>query len=73
MKHIAIGIFGAAALGLMASAASAGTLDTVKAKGFIQCGVSTGLAYTEAGGEVLYVEASLLPDGKGLRLSGQLG
>lgn len=44
MKHIAIGIFGAAALGLMASAASAGTLDTVKAKGFIQCGVSTGLA-----------------------------
>jgi ATP-dependent Lon protease len=36
-------------------------------------GVSTGLAYTEAGGEVLYVEASLLPDGKGLRLTGQLG
>lgn len=44
MKHIAIGILGAATLGLMASAASAGTLDTVKAKGFIQCGVSTGLA-----------------------------
>jgi ATP-dependent Lon protease len=36
-------------------------------------GVSTGLAYTEAGGEVLYIEASLLPDGKGLRLTGQLG
>ncbi len=36
-------------------------------------GVATGLAYTEAGGEVLYVEASLLPDGKGLRLTGQLG
>jgi ATP-dependent Lon protease len=36
-------------------------------------GVSTGLAYTEAGGEVLYVEASLLPDAKGLRLTGQLG
>jgi ATP-dependent Lon protease len=36
-------------------------------------GVSTGLAYTEAGGEVLYVEASLLPDGRGLRLTGQLG
>jgi ATP-dependent Lon protease len=36
-------------------------------------GVSTGMAYTEAGGEVLYVEASLLPDGKGLRLTGQLG
>src|SRR5205823_12655868 len=36
-------------------------------------GVATGLAYTEAGGEVLYIEASLLPDGKGLRLTGQLG
>ncbi|WP_296745976.1 transporter substrate-binding domain-containing protein, partial [Mesorhizobium sp.] len=44
MKHIAFGILGAAALGLMASAASAGTLDTVKQKGFLQCGVSTGLA-----------------------------
>lgn len=44
MKHIAIGILGAAALGFMASAASAGTLDTVKQKGFLQCGVSTGLA-----------------------------
>jgi general L-amino acid transport system substrate-binding protein len=44
MKHIAIGILGAATLELMASAASAGTLDTVKQKGFIQCGVSTGLA-----------------------------
>jgi ATP-dependent Lon protease len=36
-------------------------------------GVSTGLAWTEAGGEVLYVEASLLPGGKGVRLTGQLG
>jgi ATP-dependent Lon protease len=36
-------------------------------------GVATGLAWTEAGGEVLYVEASLLPDGKGVRLTGQLG
>lgn len=44
MKHIAIGILGAAALGFVASAASAGTLDTVKQKGFLQCGVSTGLA-----------------------------
>ncbi len=39
----------------------------------LQPGVSTGLAWTEAGGEVLYVEASLLPDAKGLRLTGQLG
>lgn len=38
------GILGAAALTLSASAAWAGTLDDVKAKGFIQCGVSTGLA-----------------------------
>ncbi len=36
-------------------------------------GVATGLAWTEAGGEVLYVEATLLPDGHGVRLTGQLG
>jgi ATP-dependent Lon protease len=36
-------------------------------------GVATGLAWTEAGGEVLYIEASLLPHGRRLRLTGQLG
>jgi ATP-dependent Lon protease len=36
-------------------------------------GVATGLAWTETGGEVLYIEATLLPDGHGLRLTGQLG
>jgi ATP-dependent Lon protease len=36
-------------------------------------GVATGLAWTEAGGEVLYIEASLLPDGRGLTLTGHLG
>jgi ATP-dependent Lon protease len=36
-------------------------------------GVVAGLAWTEAGGEVLYVEASLLPGAHGLRLTGQLG
>jgi ATP-dependent Lon protease len=36
-------------------------------------GVVTGLAWTEAGGEVLYVEATKLPDARGLRLTGQLG
>ena len=44
MKNTVIGIFGAAALGLAASAASADTLDDIKAKGFIQCGVNTALA-----------------------------
>ena len=36
-------------------------------------GVSTGLAWTEAGGDVLYIEAVLLRDGKGLSITGQLG
>ncbi|HJT78584.1 MAG TPA: endopeptidase La [Gemmataceae bacterium] len=36
-------------------------------------GVVTGLAWTETGGEVLYIEASLLPRAHGLRLTGQLG
>ncbi len=44
-----------------------------KARQNLPPGVATGLAWTEAGGEVLYVEATLLPDGKGLRLTGQLG
>jgi general L-amino acid transport system substrate-binding protein len=41
-KHI-LSIIGGAALALSGAAASAGTLDDVKAKGFIQCGVSQGL------------------------------
>jgi ATP-dependent Lon protease len=36
-------------------------------------GVATGLAWTEMGGEVLYIEASLLQGRRGLRLTGQLG
>ncbi|MBN9120282.1 MAG: endopeptidase La, partial [Planctomycetes bacterium] len=36
-------------------------------------GVATGLAWTEAGGEILYVEASRLPGAPRLRLTGQLG
>lgn len=35
---------GVAAVAMTAGAASAGTLDDVKAKGFLQCGVNTGLA-----------------------------
>jgi ATP-dependent Lon protease len=37
-------------------------------------GVSTGLAWTEVGGDVLYIEAVLLPGGSGhVTLTGQLG
>ncbi|MFB2978117.1 endopeptidase La, partial [Microseira sp. BLCC-F43] len=38
-----------------------------------QPGVATGLAWTLQGGEVLFVEAVLLPEGKDLTLTGQLG
>jgi general L-amino acid transport system substrate-binding protein len=44
MKKLLIGLLGVAAVGWTASAASATTLDDVKAKGFLQCGVNTGLA-----------------------------
>jgi ATP-dependent Lon protease len=36
-------------------------------------GVVTGLAWTESGGDVLYIESVLQPNGKGLTLTGQLG
>jgi ATP-dependent Lon protease len=36
-------------------------------------GVATGLAWTETGGDVLYIEAALLPSGKELTITGQLG
>ncbi|MDZ7637637.1 MAG: endopeptidase La [Bryobacterales bacterium] len=39
----------------------------------LQPGVATGLAYTPTGGDVLYIESTVLPDGKGLTLTGQLG
>jgi len=44
MKKLLVGTLGVAALVFAASAASATTLDDVKAKGFLQCGVNTGLA-----------------------------
>jgi ATP-dependent Lon protease len=44
-----------------------------KARKQLDPGVATGLAWTESGGEVLYIEATLLPNGRGLRLTGQLG
>jgi ATP-dependent Lon protease len=36
-------------------------------------GVATGLAVTEMGGEVLFIETTLLPGSRGLTLTGQLG
>ncbi len=42
-KTILSAAFGVAAVGLAVSGASAATLDDVKAKGFVQCGVSQGL------------------------------
>jgi ATP-dependent Lon protease len=44
-----------------------------KARQDLPPGVATGLAWTESGGDVLYVEASLLPSGRGMTLTGQLG
>jgi len=35
--------------------------------------VATGMAWTEMGGEILFIEASLLPGGRGFTITGQLG
>jgi ATP-dependent Lon protease len=39
----------------------------------LPAGVATGMAWTEMGGEVLFIEATLLPGSGGLTLTGQLG
>jgi ATP-dependent Lon protease len=39
----------------------------------LPAGVATGLAVTEMGGEVLFIEATLLPAARGLTITGQLG
>jgi ATP-dependent Lon protease len=44
-----------------------------RSRGSLPAGVATGLAWTEAGGDVLYIEAALLPHEHRLRLTGQLG
>ncbi|PYS77175.1 MAG: endopeptidase La [Acidobacteria bacterium] len=36
-------------------------------------GVATGMAWTEAGGQLLFIEATLLPGSSGLTMTGQLG
>jgi len=43
MKRTILALAGVAVLGLVASAAQATTFDDVKAKGFLQCGVNTGV------------------------------
>ncbi|QQS34510.1 MAG: endopeptidase La [Acidobacteriota bacterium] len=44
-----------------------------EARAELPAGVATGMAWTEMGGEVLFIEATLLPGGSGLNLTGQLG
>ncbi len=39
----------------------------------VPAGVATGMAWTEMGGQLLFIEATLLPGGQGLTLTGQLG
>ncbi len=44
-----------------------------EARKTLPLGVATGLAWTEAGGDVLYVESTVLPGGSDLTITGQLG
>jgi ATP-dependent Lon protease len=44
-----------------------------QARRILPAGVSAGLAWTESGGDVLYVEAALVPEREGITLTGQLG
>ena len=44
-----------------------------EARKALPIGVATGLAWTESGGDVLYVESSLLPGGSDLKITGQIG
>jgi ATP-dependent Lon protease len=39
----------------------------------LPAGVATGMAWTEMGGQVLFIEATLLPGGAGFTITGQLG
>src|SRR5262245_179731 len=39
----------------------------------LTAGMATGMAWTEMGGEILFIEASLLPGGHGFTITGQLG
>jgi ATP-dependent Lon protease len=39
----------------------------------LPAGVATGMAWTEMGGQLLFIEATLLPGGSGLSITGQIG
>jgi ATP-dependent Lon protease len=39
----------------------------------LPAGVATGVAWTEMGGEILFIEATLLPGGSGFTITGQIG
>jgi ATP-dependent Lon protease len=44
-----------------------------EARAELPAGVATGMAWTEMGGEVLFIEATILPGSGGLKITGQLG
>jgi ATP-dependent Lon protease len=44
-----------------------------EARAELPAGVATGMAWTQMGGEVLFIEATLLPGSAGLKMTGQLG
>jgi ATP-dependent Lon protease len=44
-----------------------------QARDELPAGVATGMAWTQMGGQVLFIEATLLPGSSGLTLTGQLG
>src|SRR6266446_6914542 len=46
---------------------------TEEARKELPAGVATGMAWTEMGGEILFIEASLLPGGSGLTITVQIG
>lgn len=40
---------------------------------FVQPGIATGLVWTAVGGDIIFVEATIMPGQKDLRITGQLG
>lgn len=44
-----------------------------RAREGMPAGVATGMAWTQMGGQILFIEATLLPGASGLTLTGQLG